>query len=337
MKIHHYEKIPEFIPIGNDIYKISIPQPFYEDNNVYLIMGQEPVLIDSGYAQNLGLLQKGLVKMGLSLAKIKKVFYTHDHLDHITGSLVLRNYSNALHYGMVGMAKHVGHFGEHIQRMNMAMVRLVYKATEDYEKRRKLVKAIDKNFLNIVYAVKTDAKVNPILKMDVELQEGDVISIGDRELGFLYTPGHNCWHLCPYLVGEGIYFTGDLVLKNISSIYAEVDGNLNDYKNSLARLLQLPIKRLLPAHGEEPKDPKRAIKILQRTMGILERGVLARLADKFVDLRQMTISSMGEKVEKSSYYPTALAVMHSFIDKYKSIGKIEVQEIDPPYERYKLR
>jgi len=32
-------------------------------------------------------------------------------------------------------------------------------------------------------------KIDTVLKIDIELQEGDVVSIGERELGFLYTPG----------------------------------------------------------------------------------------------------------------------------------------------------
>ncbi|MCB1202499.1 MAG: MBL fold metallo-hydrolase [Leptospiraceae bacterium] len=337
MQVHHYGDSPEFRDIGEGISVISLPQPFYDNNNVYLIDGDEPVLIDSGYVQSLGLLQAALRKKKLSLAKIKKVFYTHDHVDHITASLVLRSYSPARHYGMLGMSEHVGNYSRHLERMQMAMNRLVYKANSDYDKRRALKEKAQASFIRFLDAVKADSKVDPVLKMDVELQEGDVVSIGKRELGFIYTPGHNRWHLTPYLIGEGIYFTGDLVLKNISSVYAEVDGNLQHYKESLSRLLQLPVRRLLPAHGEEPVNPQRAIKILMRTIGILERGVLARLQEGYTDLRQMTVSAMGEKVEESSYYPTALAVMHSFIAKYRALGAIEIDERDPPYECYRLK
>jgi hypothetical protein len=41
-----------------------------------------------------------------------------------------------------------------------------------------------------------------VIRMDVELVEGDVIGIGDRLVGFLHTPSHNNWHLTPYILGK---------------------------------------------------------------------------------------------------------------------------------------
>ena len=138
-------------------------------------------------------------------------------------------------------------------------------------------------------------------------------------------------------MGEGIYFTGDLVLQNVSAVYAELDGNLGKYQESLDRLLKLPIRRLLPAHFDEPANPQRAIKLLIRTIGILERGVKNRLKEGFIDLRELTIQAMGEKIEGRGHYATALAVMHSFIDKFNREGCIEIKEMDPPYEQYRWK
>ncbi|MBU45310.1 MAG: hydrolase [Spirochaetaceae bacterium] len=337
MRIHSYDSIPEFEDLGEGIYRVKIPQPFYEDNNIYLIDSGEPILIDTGYVQNLGLLQRALRKLGYSLHSIQKIFYTHDHIDHISAALVMRSYSNARLYGMVGMANHVGDYRDHMRRFQRANNRLIYKSQADQEQRKSLARKSEDSFIRFLDAVEMDHKVDPVLKMDVELQEGDVIPIGERELGFIYTPGHNQWHLTPYLVGEGIYFTGDLVLQNVSAVYAELDGNLGKYQESLDRLLKLPIRRLLPAHFDEPANPQRAIKLLIRTIGILERGVKNRLKEGFIDLRELTIQAMGEKIEGRGHYATALAVMHSFIDKFNREGCIEIKEMDPPYEQYRWK
>ena len=203
------------------------------------------------------------------------------------------------------------------------------------EERKKKVQKINNAWKPFYSAYEKDKKTNPILKMDVELVEGDVINIGEREIGFIHTPGHNLWHLSPYILGEGIYFTGDIVLENISSIYAEIDGNLNEYHNSLNRLLKLPIKRLLPGHGEEPKDPKRSIKLLSKTLHILERGVSRRLREGGeYDLNELACLSMGEKVKNSPYFVVALAIMHSIVQKLIQIGSVQINEVDPPYEKY---
>lgn len=132
-----------------------------------------------------------------------------------------------------------------------------------------------------------------------------------------------------------IYFTGDLVLQNISSIYAEIDGNLYDYHRSLDRLSKLPIRRLLPAHGSEPQDPQRAIKLLSKTLNLLERGVVRRLKEDDQDLSTLVLEAMGEKVANSSYYNTALAILHSLIRKLIDQGQVQILEVDPPYEKYR--
>lgn len=337
MKLHHYENIPKFEDIGDSILRVKIPQPFYEDNNIYLIDAGEPTLIDCGYVEHLGLLQRALKDAGYSLAKIKKIFFTHDHLDHISSSLVLRNYSRALHYGMLGMSSAIGDYRAYLQRMQLAINRLIYKSQPEQEQRKILKEHAEKNFIHLMKEVDSDAKVDVMLKMDVELLEGDVISIGDRELGFLYTPGHNKWHLTPYLVGEGIYFSGDLVLKNVPSIYAELDGDLQLFQESLERLSKLPIRRMLPAHFDEPQNPQAAIKLLRRTFSILENGIKKRLRNDFVDLKTLTLQSMGTKITESGHYASALAVVHSFVDKFKKEGSIEVKEVEPPYEQYRWK
>lgn len=337
MRVHAYQKVPPMEDMGNSIFRIRIPQPFYEDNNIYLIDAGEPVLIDCGYVEHLGLLQRTLKQNGYSLAKIKKVFFTHSHLDHLSSSLVLRFYSKALHYGMKGMSAAIGDYRVHLQQGQMANTRLIYKAHHNKNERKILKERSENSFIRLMKEVNTGKKADPFLKMDVELQEGDVIPIGDKELGFLQTPGHNTWHLVPYLVGEGIYFSGDMVLRNVPSIYAGVDGDLQLFQKSLQRLLALPIKRLLPGHFDEPQDPHSAIRLLLRTFSILEHGAIKRLKNDFIDLATLTEKSMGTKLRESGHYPAGLAVMHSFIDKFKKEESIEIKEVDPPYEQYRWK
>ncbi len=335
MKVHTYDSVPEIKEIAPGLFHTSIPQPFYAPNNIYVIVTDEPAVIDTGYIQNLGLLQQALKKIGLSLKKLRHIIYTHDHIDHISAAMTLRQYTDAKMYGMAGMAAAVGNFTDSILIYQRGMNRLVYKAHRDAESRRiELVKS-EKGWGAFLKSVKQGAKVNPIIHIDVELVEGDVIEIGGKEIGFIHTPGHNRWHMTPYILGEGIYFTGDLVLENISSVYADIDGDLSLYRKSLERLSRLPIKRLLPSHGREPESPQRAIKLLLKTLAILERGVARRLKEKDHDLSELVLASMGEKVKGSDYYNTALAIIHSMIMKLVSQGQAEILEIDPPYERYR--
>jgi glyoxylase-like metal-dependent hydrolase (beta-lactamase superfamily II) len=334
MILHKYESVPEIINIGKEIYQTAIPQPFYSPNNIYVIMGDEPALIDSGYIQSLGLLQRSLKKIDLSLSKIKHIFYTHNHIDHLSAALTIRNYTDAKLYGMAGMSQTIADYIEYIQYFQRGENRLIYKAISDPDIRKSYISHMDIARKKLFKAYEESNKVSSHFHLDIELVEGDVIDIGGRLVGFLHTPGHNAWHLSPYLVGEGIYFTGDLVLENISSIYAEIDGNLGDYLKSLERLMLLPIQRLLPGHGAEPLNPQKAIKTLHKTLQILERGVIRRLKSNTYDLHDLALEAMGEKIKNSGYFVVALAIIHSILLKLKTQGQLKIIEVDPPYERY---
>ena len=81
MKIHKYDsEIPAVEEIGHNLFKIVLPQPFYAPNNIYILNGEQPALIDSGFILNLGLLQRAMKKINLPLSKIQHIFYTHNHL-----------------------------------------------------------------------------------------------------------------------------------------------------------------------------------------------------------------------------------------------------------------
>ncbi|TGM32316.1 MBL fold metallo-hydrolase, partial [Leptospira levettii] len=50
MKVTIPKRIPEMEDIGDGIFKIVLPQPFYAPNNIYLYEGNDGLtLIDSGY------------------------------------------------------------------------------------------------------------------------------------------------------------------------------------------------------------------------------------------------------------------------------------------------
>lgn len=334
MKIKKFETTPLFEEIGDNIYRTKIPQPYYTDNNIYLIRDEEPVLIDSGYIENIGMLQKALRSVGMSLHKIRHIIYTHEHIDHMSAALTIRHYTNAKLYAMKGLADSVGNYLEYMKLFNRATTRLVYKAHNSPDVIAREMKKIDDEDRRFRERAARARKIEPDLYFDVELVEGDILRTGSRQLGFLHTPGHNKWHLTPYLLGEGIFFTGDLVLENISSIYAELDGNLNDYHRSLERLKKINIHRLLPAHGPEPDKPQRSIQLIAKSLGILERGVIRKLKEEKQDLAGLVHSAMGEKITKSGFYHTAIAIMHSMVMKLAAQGHVEILESDPPYEQY---
>ena len=99
------------------------------------------------------------------------------------------------------------------------------------------------------------------------------------------TPGHAPDHVC-LLSGDGVCFSGDLVLGEGSTFVPPDGGSLTAYMDSLRRMQAEPIKLICPGHGPWIEDP--AAKLAEyvehremrerRLLAALERGERSRAA-----------------------------------------------------------
>jgi recombination protein RecT len=89
-------------------------------------------------------------------------------------------------------------------------------------------------------------------------------------LRVVHTPGHAANHLCLVLEEDGLLFSGDHVLNGSTTVIDPPDGHMNDYLNSLDKLMaactQDRVEFILPAHGhvlgnlwDEPHDARACI------------------------------------------------------------------------------
>lgn len=83
-----------------------------------------------------------------------------------------------------------------------------------------------------------------------ELQDGDVVRIGNVSLAAVYTPGHSGDHLCFALQADRAVFTGDLVLGQGSSMVTYPEGDVAAYLRSLDRVAALQPRILFPGHWD---------------------------------------------------------------------------------------
>lgn len=82
------------------------------------------------------------------------------------------------------------------------------------------------------------------------LEEGEELNYGGYTLRCVMTPGHSPGHMCLYDQEKKLMLTGDHVLFDISPniTYIEGEDMLNDYLNSLEKVLHFDVDMALPGH-----------------------------------------------------------------------------------------
>ena len=86
--------------------------------------------------------------------------------------------------------------------------------------------------------------------VDERLGEGAPVETDAGELVAVETPGHAHPHLSFHWAERGALFAGDLVLgRGETTLVAGYPGCVSHYLASLARVLELGLRRLYPAHG----------------------------------------------------------------------------------------
>lgn len=100
------------------------------------------------------------------------------------------------------------------------------------------------------------------LEPDRTLTDRDILEIGGTQIEVIATPGHCANHLCFGLPDTGRLLSGDHVMGWNSTLVSVPDGSMADYLDSLRKLIALPYRHYLPAHGgaiEDGPDYTRAL------------------------------------------------------------------------------
>lgn len=334
----------EIHQITDQIYRITLSQPFYAPNQVYLIRDEKNMLIDSGYVESIGPLALSLRQLGLAMRDIDTILYTHPHIDHITGGLLWSQYSRRTErWGHHEMAAAIPDYPEFIDVWQADTARILTLAFKDKQARTARIRRANDRWARFVRRfAEHDNKIGDRgVHLDRLLKNGDEFSTGKLKFRIMETPGHNTWHITPVETTIGFAFTGDLLIGNIPAIYDSLDGNLELFQKSLMDLLELrkahPHTRFLPAHGEEIENPERAIKIVLKTIGILENGLLKKLVEGRKDLVNLMESAFGAHIEGGNHFITALELLEALLRKLMREGRVGSQVYADGHEEFYLK
>lgn len=88
-----------------------------------------------------------------------------------------------------------------------------------------------------------------------DLEDGDTLDLDGMILTAVHTPGHTRGHLSYLDRAQGVAYAGDVVASEGTIVVDPPDGDMAAYLDSLARLLRLDLRQLVPSHGAVIEDP----------------------------------------------------------------------------------
>jgi glyoxylase-like metal-dependent hydrolase (beta-lactamase superfamily II) len=200
-------------------------------------------LVDAGWntEEAWEALRSGLETVGASLDQVRAVLVTHIHPDH---------------YGLAGRIREVSGAWVGLHPADAAVLPGRYEEVDDLLGRMATllracgVPAVELDELNSSSMM--IRQLVQITQPDRLIDDGDLVSLGGRELRAIWTPGHSPGHLCFYDSVERLLLAGDHVLPRISpniSVHAQQRPNpLAEFLEALQKVRALDVDEVLPAH-----------------------------------------------------------------------------------------
>jgi len=218
------------IQAAEDVYQIRFKN---RAANAYLVRGSSrTIMIDVGLSSNFPQMLQCLEHVGCPPNEIDMVILSHEHLDHI------------------GAAHHFAGrtiIAAHRLAANKIMLR------DDFSMLRKMFN-----------------EPNEPINVDIWLEEGNLLDLGNFRLNVMYTPGHTSACISLFDQDKGLLFAADTLMPGgvMGGVFGS--GSISDYIQSLERLKGLNSKLLLSGHGRLSDTPQHDVRIaLQRSHALL--------------------------------------------------------------------
>ncbi len=135
----------------------------------------------------------------------------------------------------------------------------------------------------------------------------------------LATPGHAADHVC-FLTGDGVCFSGDLVLGEGSTFVPPDGGSLAAYMDSLRRLQAEEVELICPGHGPWVTDPAAKLAEYVEHREMRERRLLAAL-ERGERSKQALLAEAWSDVP-ANLRPAAAMVMEAHLQKLEAEGRL---------------
>ena len=258
--------------------------------NVYLVADAgQAIIIDSGFADDDSATRRLDYLKGIGSPRVELIVITHHHLDHVGGARRLQEATGAR------IAMHP-------------------------EEERLLRESLGRSPAGGAVYERDARRASAGLTVDLPLNDGDALPVGGLSLRVLHTPGHSPGHLCLFLEGEKVLFSGDNVLGlGTTAVPPPPTGDMARYIESLKRMKALNAALICPGHGPIVHQPERRIQELIDHRREREEQILALLRQgeqTLPGLRRAIYPELDPRLERM-----AMGQILSHIYKLQDEGK----------------
>ena len=217
-----------FIPAKVDD---ELPYP-----NALFINDRKKLLIDTGVGRNV---IKRLLK---AFGQPDIIFYSHAHEDHISESGMFESQTRFIHKKDLLTAT-----------SKQELYRIYGIETPEIRE------AFDRYFRALNYS--------PLKNLQT-FEDRQIYDLGEIEVKIIHAPGHSAGHTVFEIVNQGLIYTSDIDLSSFGPWYGGLDGDVQDFKNSINKVRKLSPKILISCHQGLFK--KNIDKKLEKSLKIIE-------------------------------------------------------------------
>src|SRR5574341_370014 len=214
------------MPVTEILEDLFFVERGYLNGNHFVLVSDEPVLIDTGYVADLGETERLVAGLGVRLSAVRLIVNTHCHCDHVGGNKAVQ--------GMSGCAVAMHRIGKHFidTRDDWATWWRYYGQCAE--------------FFDCTQA----------------LADGDVIPVGPHDFRVIPTPGHSADGIVLYNRRKKVLVSSDSLWENdiaVMTLRVEGSGALFSMLESLEKIAALDVRVVYPGHGKPFGDVKAAI------------------------------------------------------------------------------
>jgi glyoxylase-like metal-dependent hydrolase (beta-lactamase superfamily II) len=224
----------------------------------YLLDGPEPVLVDAATPDNEEAFRTQLETYGYGPADIDHVLLTHPHVDHIGLVSTVLEAGDPTVYAPVGVRERLSESADALgSRIRANCVEAGFFGEQ-----------LERVVGMAVGSLERNAELLPPAAVDVWIEPGDRIAVGQLHIDAIHAPGHQADHLCypAEIDGESALLAGDMGIEPFRPILLH-DGFDDGYREAfgafytaLERLAALDVDRVYPGHGPVHDDLAGAVR-----------------------------------------------------------------------------